>query len=71
MDKNIKKIVDSRQEINLMIINKLRDIVLAYPDLRFTQILSNLNLDKNRFYEEPDETLKSIEICESLYLDKI
>ena len=44
--------------------DKLRDIILTYPDLRFMQILYNMNLSGNetdRFYEEPDITLKSIE----------
>lgn len=44
--------------------DKLRDIILTYPDLRFMQILYNMNLSGNetdRFYEEPDVTLKSIE----------
>ena len=31
-----------------------------YPDWRFTQILSNIGLDKDRFYEEPKETLAVI-----------
>ena len=67
MENTTQKIIDQRQELNLKIINKIKDLILAHPDLRFTQILSNLNLDKDRFYEEPDETLKSIEICEQLY----
>ena len=53
-----------RQNYNLRCLDKLRDIILTYPDLRFMQILYNMNLSGNgadRFYEEPDVTLKSIE----------
>lgn len=53
-----------RQNYNLRCLDKLRDIILTYPDLRFMQILYNMDLSGNgadRFYEEPDVTLKSIE----------
>ena len=49
-----------RQHENLNIINALIKIIATYPDLRFTQILSNLGLDKDLFYEEPNKTLEKI-----------
>lgn len=49
-----------RFRYNCEILNKLGTIVLNNPNLRFCQILSILDLDKDRFYEEPDKTLKSI-----------
>ncbi len=54
-----------RQNYNLRCLDKLRDIILTYPDLRFIQILYNVDLlghdDIDRYNEEPDVTLKSIE----------
>lgn len=51
----------SRQENNLLILAALEDLVWKYPDIRFCQLLTNLNLDRDRFHEEPDVTLKAIE----------
>lgn len=50
----------NRKENNLAIVGILREIVHNNPDLRFRQILSILELDKDNFYEEPDETLQKI-----------
>ena len=52
--------IDERQMYNLQCLERIKEIILAHPDLRFTQILYNLGLCKDRFYEEPDETLKSL-----------
>ena len=35
-------------------------IVNRFPDLRFTQILTNLGLDKDLFYQESVDTLENI-----------
>lgn len=57
-----------RQLFNLQIIQEILSMVLDEPDLRFIQILwalgltdrdENMNI-KDRFYEEPEETLKRI-----------
>jgi len=50
----------NRRKYNLRIIVVLLKIIFKYPELRFCQILSNLGLDKDNFYEEPDKTLKRI-----------
>ena len=50
-----------RQPFNLIIVDLLKEIIKNNPDLRFTQILSILELDKDKFYEEPHITLQNIE----------
>lgn len=51
-----------RQPFNLKIVDLLKKIIENNPDLRFTQILSILELDKDKFYEEPNVTLINIEL---------
>ena len=53
-------LLQRRQAANLEIMQKLNDIVNVHPELRFTQILSILNLDTDKFYEEPWVTLENI-----------
>ena len=50
----------NRLEYNLQICDILKTICAMYPDWRFTQILTNIGLDRDRFYEEPKETLAAI-----------
>lgn len=59
-----------RQEYNLKILQKLFALIMNEPDLRFIQALWALKLVdrdegslsiKDRFYEEPEDTLKRIE----------
>lgn len=60
------KTMPSRQTNNRKILSIISNIIEQYPDWRFQQILTNLNLvtvGKDRFYEEPDETLKMITEC--------
>ena len=45
-----------RQEYNLRCLDLIKNIVLANPDLRFTQIIFNLGLAEDRFYEESIDT---------------
>jgi hypothetical protein len=52
--------IKQRQTANLEILKILNTIVSQFPDLRFTQILTNLNLDKDLFYEESVDTLERI-----------
>jgi len=51
-----------RQPFNLRIVDLLKEIIKNNPDLRFTQILSILELDKDKFYEEPHITLTNMEM---------
>jgi hypothetical protein len=52
--------IQQRQSANLEILKILDMIVNRFPQLRFTQILTNLNLDKDLFYEESVDTLERI-----------
>ena len=52
--------IQQRQTANLEILKILNMIVNRFPELRFTQILTNLNLDKDLFYEESVDTLAHI-----------
>lgn len=49
-----------RLKYNRKILKLLTRMVERYPELRFTQILTNLNLDCDRFYEEPNETYERL-----------
>jgi hypothetical protein len=59
MDNQVK----NRQIYNREIVKKISEMVEKYPDLRFTQILLNMEiLDKKRdlFYEESLTTLMRV-----------
>ena len=50
-----------RMHDNLKVIALLSKLLWKYPDLRFTQLLFNLDIDPNRDYnEEPSKTLTRI-----------
>ena len=57
----IQSKIKKRQTANLEIISLLSNIVEKYPELRFCQILTILNLDKDKFYEESVDTLKELQ----------
>jgi hypothetical protein len=52
--------IQQRQSANLEILKILNMIVERFPQLRFTQILTNLGLDKDLFYEESVDTLNNL-----------
>ena len=52
--------IQQRQSANLEILKILNMIVERFPQLRFTQILRNLGLDKDLFYEESVDTLNNL-----------
>jgi hypothetical protein len=52
--------IQQRQSANLEILKILNMIVERFPQLRFTQILKNLGLDKDLFYEESVDTLNNL-----------
>lgn len=58
--KEIDKKLEARQICNKEIIKILKELVDNNASLRFCQILSMLDLDKDRFYEESIDTLKTI-----------
>ena len=57
----IQSKIKKRQVANLEIISLLSNIVEKHPELRFCQILTILNLDKDKFYEESVDTLKELQ----------
>ena len=61
MNKDIEYKIKHRQEYNYKCLDKLKELIEKYPDWRFTQIIFNVGLAKDRFYEEPNETLKTLE----------
>lgn len=58
--KDIEKKLDVRQDCNREIVKILKEIVDNNSAMRFCQILSMLDLDKDRFNEESIDTLKTI-----------
>lgn len=55
-----KEKFEKRQEYNVKCLDIIRDMVLRYPDLRFGQILSILNLNGDIFNEESVDTYERI-----------
>lgn len=50
-----------RKIFNLQILALLFKLVLKYPDIRFNQLLFNLDLGSEKYYnEEPERTLARI-----------
>lgn len=63
-----KQIMDDRVVYNQKIIDEIQKILDTHRYLRFTQLLSILKLNEDRFYEEPRETYHRImETIKSLY----
>ena len=52
--------IQQRQSSNLEILKILNILVERFPQLRFAQILTNLGLEKDLFYEESVDTLDNI-----------
>lgn len=64
IDKKISRTIKLRQESNYKILLILSKIAEEFPDLRFQQILQNIDLTSNDkkdlYYEESVDTLKTI-----------
>lgn len=58
--KEFKEKAKKRQEYNIKCLNLLRDMILSYPELRFGQILYNLELNGDIFNEESVDTYERI-----------
>ena len=58
--KTIDEKINNRQECNREILDVIKTLVDANPMLRFTQILTMLELDRDRFNEESVDTLSNI-----------
>ena len=50
----------TRLEANIKILNIIKQLACMFPDMRFNQLLSNIQVvleDKDQFYEESEKTL--------------
>ena len=57
----------TRLDANIEILEILKYMFEQNPELRFTQMLSILKLDRDRFYEESEVTLDNIcDICNNM-----
>ena len=56
----MKMKVAARQEYNKKILDILAQAVEHNPDARFGQLLSTLELDRDRFYEESVDTYEAL-----------
>jgi len=64
----MKELMQDRIVYNQKILEAIQKVLKEHPYLRFTQLLSILKLDEDRFYEEPKETYhKIMETIKSLY----
>ena len=52
--------VKMRQEYNYKCLDILKEMIENYPDWRFTQIIFNIGLAEDRFYEESIDTFEKI-----------
>lgn len=60
--------METRLEINKKILKRLEEVIEKYPDLRFGQLLIDMNIIKydkfgrviDPFYEESDKTLEGL-----------
>ena len=60
MDKEIKYKIKHRQEYNYICLDKLKELIEKYPNWRFTQIIFNVGLAEDRFYEESMDTFEKL-----------
>lgn len=58
--KEFKEKTKKRQEYNIKCLSVLGDIIVNHPELRFGQILYNLNLNGDIFNEESVDTYERI-----------
>lgn len=62
--------MSNRSKFNKAILNKILNLCEQNDDLRFMQVLSILDLDEERFYEESKETyLKVDKILKQLNIE--
>lgn len=60
MNKDIEYKIKHRQEYNYKCLDKLKELIEKYPDWRFMQIIFNIGLAEDRFYEESIDTFEKI-----------
>lgn len=55
--------ISKRQEYNYKCLDILKELIDKYPDLRFTQIIFNVGLTEDRFYQESVDTYKLMKMA--------
>ncbi len=50
--------ITKRAHYNIKVLELLKDYFERNPDIRFNQLVENLNYGSDYFYEEPEETYK-------------
>ena len=61
--KDILDKISKRQEYNYKCLDILKELVDKYPDWRFTQIIFNLGLAEDRFYQESVDTYELMKMA--------
>lgn len=66
----LKEKIERRQEYNLKVLDMIKELILKYPDMRFTQVLWAAGIFRREvgekdiedtFYEESVDTFKKLE----------
>jgi len=61
--KNILDKISKRQEYNYKCLDVLKELIDKYPDWRFTQIIFNVGLAEDRFYQESVDTYELMKMA--------
>lgn len=61
--KEILDKISKRQEYNYKCLDILKELVDKYPDWRFTQIIFNVGLAEDRFYQESVDTYELMKMA--------
>lgn len=61
--KEILDKISKRQEYNYKCLEILKELIDKYPDWRFTQIIFNLGLAEDRFYQESVDTYELMKMA--------
>ena len=61
--KDILDKISKRQEYNYKCLDILKELIDKYPDWRFTQIIFNLGLAEDRFYQESVDTYELMKMA--------
>ena len=61
--KEILDKISKRQEYNYKCLDVLKELIDKYPDWRFTQIIFNVGLAEDRFYQESVDTYELMKMA--------
>lgn len=61
--KDILDKISKRQEYNYKCLDILKELIDKYPDWRFTQIIFNVGLAEDRFYQESVDTYELMKMA--------